>query len=266
MTHFFIRINSVLERFDSTQLMTHNGFTRIYSNHLMTQNGSLKFDSNQIMTQKASKYFDSNQLTNQKSFQNFDSNQLIKQKTLKYWVMTQWIDSTVDFVDLFWASTKFSWPFWAFISRRLESIQHMTQAAFQELTQNQLMTQVDSSGIDSDWLMTQSASPFFRFKSTHDSSEKHLTLSRLMIRLWVMPMSAWLMHHRKKTAYFSRRPMHQESSYDWPSRWILKRGIGRLRLIKNIVTSPPNIFTQISLFSLRTSKQYQFCISSLTKY
>ena len=36
----------------------------------------------------------------------------------------------------------------------------MTQAAFQKLAQNQLMTQVDPPGIDSDGLMTQSVSPF----------------------------------------------------------------------------------------------------------
>ena len=63
---------------------------------------------------------------------------------------------------------------------KTESIQLVTQATFQELTQNQLMTQVDFPGIDSDWLMTQYF-PIFRFKSTHDSSEKYLILSRLMI-------------------------------------------------------------------------------------
>ena len=31
--------------------------------------------------------------------------------------------------------------------------------------------------------------PHFLFKSTHDSSENHLILSLLMIRLWVIPMS-----------------------------------------------------------------------------
>ena len=47
------------------------------------------------------------------------------------------------------------------MSRRRQSIQLIIQAAFQELTQNQLMIQVDSPGIDSDRLTTQSASPFF---------------------------------------------------------------------------------------------------------
>ena len=37
----------------------------------------------------------------------------------------------------------------------------MTQVAFQELTQNQLMIKVDSTGIDSNWLSTHIASLFF---------------------------------------------------------------------------------------------------------
>ena len=111
---------------------------------------------------------------------------------------------SLNFVDLFWDFTKFCWFFWASVkgldsnqimtqaavSRRLESTQLMTQMAFQELTLNKLMIQMDSPGIDSDWLMTRSAFPFFWFKSTYDSSEKHLIRSRLMIRLWVMPTSA----------------------------------------------------------------------------
>ena len=47
------------------------------------------------------------------------------------------------------------------LSWRLESIQLMSPAAFQDLTKNQLMTQVHSAVIDSDWLMPHSASPFF---------------------------------------------------------------------------------------------------------
>ena len=53
-THFFIRFISVSESFDSTQLMTLNGFTRLDSNQLTTQNGFLKFDSNRLMTQAKS--------------------------------------------------------------------------------------------------------------------------------------------------------------------------------------------------------------------
>ena len=54
-THFFIRFSSVSESLDSTQLMIHNGFTRIDSNHVATQNGFLKFDSSRLMTYKASR-------------------------------------------------------------------------------------------------------------------------------------------------------------------------------------------------------------------
>ena len=65
----------------------------------------------------------------------------------------------------------------------------MTQADFQALTQNQLMTQVDSPGIESVLTHDSKCFPIFQFKSTLDLSEKHSILSRLMIRLWVIPMS-----------------------------------------------------------------------------
>ena len=92
------------------------------------------------------------------------------------------------------------------VSWRLESIQLMTQSTFQELTKNQLMTQVDSTGIDSILTHDSKSFPIFWFKSTHDSSENPLILSRLMIRLWVIPMSGgprdsleahWLTEHRQ---------------------------------------------------------------------
>ena len=136
----------------------------------------------------------------QKTICNIDSNQVI----------TQWFESTVDFVDFFGLTfTQFRWPFLDIrfkclhsnqlmtqaVSRRLESIQPMTQAAFQELTQNQLMTQVNSPGTY--WFkLTRDLKcfPIFRFKSTHDSSEKHLILSRLMVRLWVIPLSDNMLH------------------------------------------------------------------------
>ena len=142
------------------------------------------FDSNQFMTQKTFQYFFPNQLMNKKIW-NIDLNH----------IMTQWFDSTVDFVDLFSAFTQCRFPFLVFslnfvhlfglplnfadffghstkcldsnqlmthaVSRRLESIQLKTQANFQEFTQNKLMTQVYFPGIDSYWTMTQSASPFF---------------------------------------------------------------------------------------------------------
>ena len=43
-TILFIRIRSVPESFVSTQLITHNGFTRIDSNQLTTQDRFSKFD------------------------------------------------------------------------------------------------------------------------------------------------------------------------------------------------------------------------------
>ena len=68
------------------------------------------------------------------------------------------------------------------LSRKLESIPLMIQTAFQELAQNQLMTQVHLPDIDSA-THDSNCLPIFRLKSAHGSSEKHLILSRLMIRL-----------------------------------------------------------------------------------
>ena len=141
-------------------------------------------------------------------------------------MITQWFETTVDFLDLFWAFTKFRWPFWDItqfrwpflgislnfihlfgasvkcldsnqlmtqvVSRRLESIQFMAQASFHELTQNQLMTPVASPGRYWFWLTRDlKCFPIFRFESTHDSSEKHLILSRLMILFWFIPVLAF---------------------------------------------------------------------------
>ena len=64
---FLTRLNLVSESFDSTQLMTHSGFTRIDSNQLTAQSGFLKFDSNRLVTQKPFRYFDSDQLMTQKT-------------------------------------------------------------------------------------------------------------------------------------------------------------------------------------------------------
>ena len=76
------------------------------------------------------------------------------------------------------------------ISRRLESI----QPCLERLSRNRLRinskTEMNSQVfIQIDPFLPNL--PILRFKSTHDSSEKkHLTSSRLMIRLWVIPMSA----------------------------------------------------------------------------
>ena len=48
---FFIRLNPVSESFDSTLLMTRNGFTKIDSNQLKTQPTFQSLDSNQLVTQ-----------------------------------------------------------------------------------------------------------------------------------------------------------------------------------------------------------------------
>ena len=190
--------NSVSESFDSTQVMTHNDLTRIDSNHLTTQNGFLKFDSNKLTTQKTSEYFSSNQLTTQLSGILIQSDLWLTNTIWNIGlnqVMTQWFKSTADFVDLFWAFAQFRLTFfgtslnfvdlfglslnfvdlfWS-IRRQLAWIESahdstsisktwidstQTQGAFQELTQNQVMTQVDYPGIGSDWLMTQGASHF----------------------------------------------------------------------------------------------------------
>ena len=45
------------------------------------------------------------------------------------------------------------------------------------------------SGIDSDWLTTKNASRFFDSNQLMTQVKKHLILNRLMIRLWVIPMS-----------------------------------------------------------------------------
>ena len=65
-----IRFNSVSESFDSTQLMTHNGFSGLDLNQLTAQNGFLEFDLNRLTTQKASRILIeiNNQLKNYSEF------------------------------------------------------------------------------------------------------------------------------------------------------------------------------------------------------
>ena len=82
-----------------------------------------------------------------KTLQNFDLNRLVAQKIWNIdsnQVMTQWFQSTVDFVDLsfFWAFTKFCWP----------SFRHSTQVPWFESAHA-------SSSISKIWI-----------DSTHDSS------------------------------------------------------------------------------------------------
>ena len=106
-------------------------------------------------------------------------------------------------MTFFGSSTLNYWLRLTFFGFRLECLPRQTDL-------NQLMTQAvpisetcglpgidlesthDSSGfpgIVSDWPIDSKCSAILRFKSTHDSSEKYLILSRLMIRLWVMFMS-----------------------------------------------------------------------------
>ena len=127
------------------------------------------------------------------------------------------------------------------VSRGPESIQLMTQAAFQELIKNQLMTQLDSPGIDSHLHMTQSALCIFRFKSTHDSNEKHLILSRLMIRLWVIPMSGWYI-----------------SISDRPVRYELEMYVGTNKVQVPVSTPDPNVDLVNSLLA-RSWKRPDAC-------
>ena len=57
------------------------------------------------------------------------------------------------------------------IRRRIESTLLMTQATFQELTQNQLMIQIPSSFVNSNELMTQTKS--FDSELIHASTLSH---------------------------------------------------------------------------------------------
>ena len=152
------------------------------SNQVMTQNGFLEFDSSRLTTQKlqnilikinseswlkkALQNFDSNRLTTQNPIWNIDSNQ----------VMTQWFESTVDFVDLFLVFTQFRWPFraltkfrslfWAFTTFCWPFLGDSTQAPRFE-------SAYDSSGISKTWIdSTHDSSGFPRIdsESTHDSS------------------------------------------------------------------------------------------------
>ena len=72
----WVRLNSVSESFDMTQLVTRNGFTRLDSNQLTTQRVKfdVKFDSNRLITQKASRILIK---STEKAFENLDSNQLM---------------------------------------------------------------------------------------------------------------------------------------------------------------------------------------------
>ena len=196
-----------------------------------------------------------------KRLSRIDSNRLMTKKTLEYW-----FESTVDFVEPFRTFTQFCWPFWG-ISRNSLTFFRLSLnfvdlfwAFIKCLDSNQLMTRavsrktwIDSTndsngfpGVDSESTHDSSGFPrwwfrlthdskrfpfFFRFKSAHDSSEKHLTLKSTHdstlshTYVWVVPMSGrvsvtsavWVWHqlreHQKtvKMSVFSKniRPIRR---------------------------------------------------------
>ena len=113
-THFLFhstQYQKALIRLNSWLTMVFQKLIQISSWLKMDFWNSIQIDSR---LQNLPEYFDSNKLTTQKTFQNFNSYRLMTQTI---WnidsneVMTQWFESTVDFVDLLWAFTKFRWPF-----------------------------------------------------------------------------------------------------------------------------------------------------------
>ena len=151
-THFFNPFNLVSEIFDSTQLMTHNRYTRIDSNRPngLTQNGFLKFDSNRLTTQKASRilWIKSTQDSNRPRsthdskkhlaywFESGHDSMIRINFSFRwpFWVSLNLVDLfglSINFVDLFWAfrsRVAFVWPFWGIRLKCLDSNQLMTQA------------------------------------------------------------------------------------------------------------------------------------------
>ena len=140
-------------------------------------------------------------------------------------VMTQWFESTVDlidlyvaftqfrwhffglslnFADLFGTFTKFRWPFlWAFDSSALIRINSWLKLFLEDVNRfNPWLKRLSRNWLRINlWLKLiphalfrsthdSKCFPIFRFKLTHNSSEKHSILNRLMIRLWVISMSA----------------------------------------------------------------------------
>ena len=158
----------------------------------------------------------------QETFQNLDSNQL----------MTQWCYSFPVSFDLFWAfnfTVDLVRRFLGFSTQVFTSYELFwglsTQVPYRQTNLNMLTTQAVSRRPEAIQLMTQRRSrnwlrinsrlkwirrywfrwthdskpfPTFLFKSTHASSEKHLILSRIMIRLlshthvWLEVCHGWI--------------------------------------------------------------------------
>ena len=128
----------------------------------------------------------------QKILWNIDSNQ----------VMTEWLESTVDFVDifglslnfvnLFWDFTKFLWPFgdftkfcWPFLGIRqvpwFESAHHSSG-----ISGTWICSTHDSScfpGVDSELTQDSSGFPRYWFRFTHDS--KCIPIFSIQINSWL---------------------------------------------------------------------------------
>ena len=223
--------------------MNHNGFTGIYLNQLTTQNGFLKFDSNRLTTLKASRIFWLNQLMTKKNFPGFWFRSTHDSKNLEYWF--EWSHDTMirincrfrwpflcfhsillasfglslNFVDLFGAFTKFRCSLLGIQLGALIRISSWLKQYHENLSRfNSWLQRLSRNCLRiNSWLkwiphvMIQINSwlkifPIFRFKSTHGSSEKHLILSRFMIRPWVIPMSVGRsLSWSKGTLYCSKR-------------------------------------------------------------
>ena len=178
--------------------------------------------------EKLQEYFDSNQLVNQKTSQDFDSNHDSEMTNHdKSWlqkssILIHWFESSHD--SMIRINCWFCWPFSGFHSISLTFFG--LSLSFADLfwalnwvpwfesghgSSSITKTWVDSTRDSSDfpWIDSESTHdssgfprfcfrlthdskcfPISRFNSTHDSSKKHLILSRLMLRLWVIPMSA----------------------------------------------------------------------------
>ena len=113
----------------------------------------------------------------------------------------------MTFLGAFHSSVDFVWPFLTFRLKCLPAQTDLNQPTVEQylgdlnrcnswlkrLSRNWLRIISWLQWIPRHWFRSTHDSkffPIFRFKSTHDWSQKHLILRRLMIRLWIIPMSA----------------------------------------------------------------------------
>ena len=158
------------------------------------------------------------------TFDNFDSDRLMtKKRYMAYWFglshdsmirINCWfvdlLGLSLNFVDLFGlsinfvcflgafrSSVAFVWPFGTFDSSAFARISLWLKQYLEDLKRfNSWLKRLSRNWLRiNSWLkwirqeLIQINSWSFRFKSTHDSNEKHLILTRLMNRLWVIPVS-----------------------------------------------------------------------------